>query len=331
MSTALASHSSGRGLVTTSGTPESRFCMDKLSGGAAKCGGGSADLPPLRPTPLAAGPADTMPSLEALPWLAVSGAPFHAVGDNARPVEAGNRKFLRLAGMSAALASLVAGAWYLEGGTVAQSAPLVTQNDHVRATTSAGSSNAAQVRVGEAGSVIGHHTPDSTVPAEARQALITSQPVTQPFAKPRSAAAHNNPATAASITAPPPAGRSDIIDAATTIALPQPNVANSPATVATLKDYRSTVEECRDAIRVVIRLGDRQRPGRKASPEEQASYRLRQQNAEAARGYRSYLETLARSMRGTKSEDVARQSVARARQTLGYLNTMLADSQASLR
>ena len=89
--------------------------------------------------------------------------------------------------------------------------------------------------------------------------------------------------------------------------------------------------ECRDAIRDTIRLADRQRPRPRASAEEQTSYRLRQQNSEAARSYRSYLDTLARSMRGTTSEAVARQSHERARQTLGYVKTMLADSKASIR
>jgi hypothetical protein len=81
----------------------------------------------------------------------------------------------------------------------------------------------------------------------------------------------------------------------------------------------------------VIRLGERRRPGREASAQEEAGYRLRQQNAEAARTYLAYLDTLARSMKGTTTEAVAQQSLAKARQTLGYLNAMEADSKASLR
>jgi hypothetical protein len=91
------------------------------------------------------------------------------------------------------------------------------------------------------------------------------------------------------------------------------------------------MDDCRDAIRAIIRLGDRQRPGRSASAEEQYSYRLRQQNAATAQDYRAYLDQVARTMRGTNSETLTRQSLDRARQTLGYLNAMLADSKAVLR
>ncbi|MCL9998070.1 MAG: hypothetical protein NBV68_01695 [Erythrobacter sp.] len=129
----------------------------------------------------------------------------------------------------------------------------------------------------------------------------------------------------------PAAGQAAALPATSIVAPPPPPIADSPATTATLKQYRAAMDDCRDAIRAMIRLGDRQRPGRDASPAELASYRLRQQNAEAAKTYRTYLETLARSVRGTNSESLTRQSLERARQTRGYLDTMLADSKASLR
>ncbi len=119
--------------------------------------------------------------------------------------------------------------------------------------------------------------------------------------------------------------------AASILVPPPPPVADSPVTSATLRQYRSAMDDCRDAIRTIIRLGDRQKPGRDGSPAELASYRLRQQNAEAAKTYRTYLDTLARSVRGTNSETLTRQSLERARQTRGYLDTMLADSKAALR
>ncbi|MBA4767781.1 MAG: hypothetical protein H2049_09130, partial [Porphyrobacter sp.] len=49
------------------------------------------------------------------------------------------------------------------------------------------------------------------------------------------------------------------------------------------------------------------------------------------KSYRAYLDTLARSVRATNSETLTRQSLERARQTRGYLDTMLADSKAALR
>lgn len=106
---------------------------------------------------------------------------------------------------------------------------------------------------------------------------------------------------------------------------------DSAVSVATLKEFRSVVDKARDAARDVIRLGDRQRPGRDASEAEQTAFRTRQQNAQSAKNYQGYLDTLSRSMQGTKSEAEALQSVAKARQTLGYLTTMLAESKASLK
>jgi serine/threonine protein kinase len=99
---------------------------------------------------------------------------------------------------------------------------------------------------------------------------------------------------------------------------------------ATREEFDGVVETARGVAREVIRLGSRARPGSNASEAEQAGYRLRQQNAESAKNYQDYLRTLSRSMKGTKTEAEARQSVSKARQTLGYLNTMQAASQAAL-
>jgi hypothetical protein len=128
-----------------------------------------------------------------------------------------------------------------------------------------------------------------------------------------------------------PAAEANADPAMSLTAPPLPAVTDSSATSATLRQYRAAMDDCRDAIGAIIRLGDRQRPGRDASAAELASYRLRQQNAAAAKTYRTYLDTLARSMRGTNSETLTRQSLDRARQTRGYLETMLADSKAALR
>lgn len=112
---------------------------------------------------------------------------------------------------------------------------------------------------------------------------------------------------------------------------PPPPVADSPASSATLRQYRAAIDDCRDTIGAIILLGDRQRPGRDATAAELASYRLRQQSAAAAKTCRAYLDTLARSVRGTNSETLTRQSLERTRQTRGYLETMLTDSKVALR
>lgn len=121
------------------------------------------------------------------------------------------------------------------------------------------------------------------------------------------------------------------MDAAPVVITPTPPVAEAAASPATIAKFRSVIDESRDAARLVIRLSNRQRPPRDASAEELTGYRLRQQNADAARGYRKYLDTLARSMRSSPSEAVSQQLLERARQTQAYIAKMLEDSQASLR
>lgn len=144
--------------------------------------------------------------------------------------------------------------------------------------------------------------------------------------------AATQPPVAAPLIGSPPAVQPAIAtDPAPVAAPPAPPVADTPASAAAIAEFRSVIEESRDAARLVIRLASRQRPPRDASAEELTRYRLRQQNADAARGYRKYLDMLARSMRGTPSQTVSQQSLERARQTQAYLTTMLADSQDSLR
>lgn len=120
-------------------------------------------------------------------------------------------------------------------------------------------------------------------------------------------------------------------DVAPPVAPTPPAVAETSASAATIAEFRSVMDESRDTARRVIRFASRQRPPRNTSAEELTRYRLWQQNADAARDYRRYLDTLARSMRGAPSEAVSQQLLERARQTQAYLTTMLADSQASLR
>ncbi|MFU7528874.1 hypothetical protein [Qipengyuania sp. ASV99] len=127
------------------------------------------------------------------------------------------------------------------------------------------------------------------------------------------------------------AEQANMTDAAPVVAPLAPPVDETSASAATIAELRSVIEESREDARLVIRLASRQRPSRNASAEELTSYDLRQQNAEAARGYRRYLDRLKRSMRGSPSKDVGQQLLEQARQTQAYLKTMLEDSQASLR
>jgi non-specific serine/threonine protein kinase len=113
---------------------------------------------------------------------------------------------------------------------------------------------------------------------------------------------------------------------------PAKNAAPETAvSAATLREFTSVINKADDVARDVIRLGNRSRPDSNATEEEQEKFRIRQQNAQSAKNYQTYLDTLSRSMKGIRSDAEARQSVAKARQTLGYLNTMLADSKASLK
>lgn len=327
MPTRLATHSADADLGTTARYLRQQFCMDDMSRTTERRGGGRAALVQFEPDWLAAVRPDELSSLEALPWLTRAGPSSGAVHEDAGPIRSGNTRILLRAGIAAALAAIVGGAWLLGGGTVPQPTPSAVQSDLVRGNAPAAPLAAADTPGASTAKTLGKGTTKDNVSAHTRQALM----VDRVGSEPRFGAARMKREAAAPIATSLAAEQMAGTDTADTASLPLPPAADSPATAATLREYRSAVEECRDAIRAVIRLGDRKRPGRSASSEEQTSYRLRQQNAEAAKGYRSYLDTLARSMRGPKSETFARQSLERARQTLGYVSSMLADSQSSLR
>lgn len=278
--------------------------------------------------PTVPAPQMDLPTLDAFPWLvhaepAPSAAP-HASGHTGR----GNGKLLIHAGIAVALAALCGGAFSLTSGLVEGPAPLVQPESVPQGITSPApsASTAADLATGNG------------TPAEAHQALIIAQERTAREAQrarlqPTGATRHPSPAPHITPSlADLDAVASETASVTTTPTSQPPSAdADRPATAATLQAYRSAMEESRAAVREVIRLGSRQRPSRDATAEEQTAYRLRQQNAAAARNYRKYLDTLARSMRGTQTEAVAEQSLERARQTLGYLKGMLADSQGSLR
>jgi hypothetical protein len=224
------------------------------------------------------------------------------------------------AGLAAAFGALCGGAYWVAGGAEPQpvSSPAPPQVRPVQET-----------RVAAIPPAAAQATPTEEDSAVSPLTRITVQgPV--PFAG-AAAQAKQSDAASSRIAASLDSGAAMDADVTGPAAPSASPLTDTRASAATLKDFRQTLEQGREAVRDVVQLGSRRKPGRDASPEELYQFRIRQQNAEAARSYRSYLDTLARLMRGKPSESTARQSLERARQTLGYLNAMLADSQAALR
>ena len=96
---------------------------------------------------------------------------------------------------------------------------------------------------------------------------------------------------------------------------------------ATRSEFNSVVASGRSAAAEIRQLGTGGRPGSGATDAEKTRYQIRVQNAQTAKRYEDYLNTLARSMGGTSSESEARQSLGKANQTLGYLTTLLRGSR----
>lgn len=271
--------------------------------------------------------AEMLTSLDSLPWLAPAGAGT-AVEPAARYSAARERTglFLHVGLAAAALALLGGGVWVSAENMAATPAPSVQQAHVVNAAPS--EPPAAPARIAAATGVTAEEQ-QTLAEGAARPERETAAARTKPAAATQRSAGTLPPVTrivpeiAPAQAVPNPATSS--------LPPPPPPVADSPVTNATLRQYRAAMDKCRDAIRAIIRLGDRQRPGRDATTAELASYRLRQQNAGAAKTYRTYIDTLGNTARGTNSETLTRQSLERARQTLGYLETMLADSKAALR
>lgn len=279
-------------------------------------------------------PADALSPLEALPWFAPSGPRPLAERSGSSPAAAERLRLMLNAGLAVAVAGLLGSAWYLSDGTAGQNASL-----EERAQTFAARSTEAWIAAVDQAAA--PDEPDAAqgealaalAPAPTAADALPGRPPAVSGIKPAAPKPAPVPATAAPGAPSSAAVQMIAVESAAAAGAspaPQP-VPDRPATTATLREFRALLDENRDAIREVIRLGDRQRPGRDASAAELASYRLRQQNAEAARTYRGYLDTLARSVRRSNSETATRQSLERARQTLGYVSGMLSDSRAALR
>lgn len=267
--------------------------------------------------------------LDALPWLSHSGAAAPPVPHRG----AGIANDVRHAGLAAIAAGLLASAWFLTGGFTAQADLGVPRLSPAPSAPTPPSSERAILQRDDASAAaeLGAAEVDMPGLSPRAPAIDKARSAAPARAKP---AARARPSGARTLPAADPSTTADeaLASGAASPMIEEPLPATeSPVAAATLRQFKSAVREAKDAARDVIRLGERRRPGRDATAAEQTADRLRQQNAEAARTYLTYLDTLARSMKGTTSETVAQQSLAKARQTLGYLSTMEADSKASLR
>jgi non-specific serine/threonine protein kinase len=102
---------------------------------------------------------------------------------------------------------------------------------------------------------------------------------------------------------------------------------NEGVSASTRSEFASVVASGRSAAAEIRQLGLGSKPGSDATDAEKTRYQIRVQNAQTAKRYEDYLNTLSRSMGGTSSESEARQSLAKANQTLGYLTTLLRGSR----
>ncbi len=131
--------------------------------------------------------------------------------------------------------------------------------------------------------------------------------------------ASQNSASSAAETAQPAA--------ATTAA--QPAGRGEAATDAQKRQLKSVVDSAKDISKQVIRLGDRNKPGANATDAQKDGYRTRQANANTARDYEKYLDTLTNSMRGARTKAEADQLISQANQTKSYLSQLLSGSKAA--
>lgn len=257
-------------------------------------------------------PEQELPPLPPFPWLVRSDPglpPLQPAGRSAG--HGGGARGLH-AGIALAIAALCGGGAVVAGWPAEEPAPAVQLARLPQAAASAAAPAPVDAGTTESPALIAEPS------ASANSDVLVRPSVPAPVQPQRIDPA---PAAEQAVAASP----------APAVAPPAPPLADSPASAAMLAEFRSVMDESRDAARQVIRLASRDRPAHDASAEALRGHSLRQQNAEAARGYRRYLDTLSRSMRGKPSQATAQQSLERARQTLAYLTTMLADSQASRR
>lgn len=278
-----------------------------------------------------AAPGDAPLPLDALPWLAPKGSATLSGDVRGGSPARGGTGSLRHMGLAGTVAAMIGCAWLLAGASLPQAAaPSVAPRPASPAIVAAAPPVATDLRLDDAARLAAAQAAaaaSAAAPVRAKPATMRQAPARMQARIPAPAAAVSQPASTPAI----PAQQVLATEAAGRLDFASQPAPEGAVTAATRRQFRMLTGKARDAARDVIRLGDRRRPGRDTSGHAEAGYRLRQHNAEAARGYLDYLDTLSRSMKGTTSESVAQQSLAKARQTLGYLATMEADSQASLR
>lgn len=257
---------------------------------------------------------DTNPPLPPFPWLEWS-EPAPSRSNPASRKAWQDRSALQLrARIAAAFAVLCGGTSFLLLWPSAQPVPAVETTSHARNAVTAVASAPEETGVSDSAALIA--TPAPNMPEAAPPAVMTKTPSRTALAAP-------------SILPSATVEQATAMDAAPVVAPLAPSAADTPASAEVIAEFRAVVEESRDAARLVIRLASRQRPPRDASAEELSHYRIWQENADAARDYRRYLDGLSRSMRRSPSQAVSQQLLAQARQTKAYLTTMLAHLQAA--
>lgn len=261
-------------------------------------------------------PTHTNPPLPPYPWL-VHSEPALSTNHPASRKTRQNRRTRQLRlGIEVGFAVLCGGASFLLLWPSAQPVPAVDEIAPAQTAVTAVAPAPVETNLAYSATLI---APPPAITREAAPPAMMTKAASQP---PIAAPVINS----SSVVQPAIA-----TEAATAAVPPAPPLVETPASAATIAEFRSVMEESRDTARRVIRLASRQRPPQNASAEELTRYRLWQQNADAARDYRRYLDTLAGSMRRSPSEAVSQQLLERARQTQAYLRKMLEDSQASLR
>jgi hypothetical protein len=257
---------------------------------------------------------DTNPPLPPFPWLEWS-EPAPSGSNPASRKTRQNRMAVQLRiGIGAGFAVLCGGTALLLLWPFAQPVPAVELAGPAPTAVTAVAPAPMETRIADSAALIATTAP---IMREAAPSTAMTKAASQPLIAARPTVSS------------PTAHQAIATDDAPVFASPAPPIADSPASAETIAEFRSVVDESRDAARLVIRLASRQRPPRDASAEELARYRLWQQNADAARDYRRYLDTLSRSMRRSPSQAVSQQLLDQARQTQAYLTTMLGHSQTA--
>ena len=261
-------------------------------------------------------PTHIDPTLPPFPWLVPAEPAQAAAEPHGRKTGQDSILAQCRAGLTAAAVAICGGTACVSLLVLAQPRPAADLPDQRQAAVTAVISAPLDLRATE-----------NAVPMVTPAPIIGDTTLPAVLVKPTSQAEPH----ASAISAPPAARPAIATEAAPVIVSPPTPAAESPVSAATVAEFWSVIDECRETARLVIALANRQRPGRNASAQELTDDQLRRQNAEAARDYRKYLDKLARSMRGSTTQTVGQEVLERAQQTRGYLTTMLADSQASLR